>query len=246
MDEWFPLPSRQSLRQSCFAGSVLWGQWLFFVRERASSSHSGKLGHGDGSCSPVALIWSMAATKAQSLGRREITCGSRCCATLRSVRPHRRCWMRRGTRSPPRSRRSRPTRSKLRYGSVARDRAWLPRRQPAKMHARLSFCDMVVCQAAATRPAAPKSPEPFDPLSRHVAAAAAADPFSAATDPLSAAAATRSPAAASPGSKPGAPWDADSHATDDAEPVVTSFVPWNTRKTQIMQVSRSRGPRSAA
>jgi hypothetical protein len=154
--------------------------------------------------------------------------------------------MRRGTRSPPRSRRSRPTRSKLRYGSVARDRAWLPRRHPANMHARLSFRDMVVCQAAATRPAAPKSPEPFDPLSRHVAAAAAADPFSAATDPLSAAAATRSPAAASPGSKPGAPWDADSHATDDAEPVVTSFVPWNTRKTQIMQVSRSRGPRSAA
>ena len=76
-----------------------------------------------------------------------------------------------------------------RRGSCPRVAAVAPARNNAHAPLILS-CDMVVCQAAAIRPAAPTSLEPFDPLSWH-AAAAAADPLSAATNLLSAAAATQ-------------------------------------------------------
>lgn len=86
--------------------------------------------------------------------------------------------------------------------------------------------------AAAAKPAAE---EPFDPLSRHVAAAASSDPLSAAADPLSTAAANRPGAPATPGTpKVGAGGALFDGEPDDSE-AVSTFVPWNTRKTSIVQ-----------
>ena len=84
--------------------------------------------------------------------------------------------------------------------------------------------------AAKQTAAARTAPEPFDPLSRHIAQATS-DPLSAASDPLSAAATTRTAApAASP--KNGVEGTLFDELTDDSEP---TFVSWNTRKTQIVQ-----------
>lgn len=89
-------------------------------------------------------------------------------------------------------------------------------------------------------PAAPAAPEPFDPLSRHIAQAVS-DPLSAVSDPLSAAATTR---ATTPAESPGTPKRGDDGALleelADGEPVST-FVSWNTRKTQIVQSFTTTG-----
>jgi hypothetical protein len=89
--------------------------------------------------------------------------------------------------------------------------------------------------ALAKSPAAAAKQEPFDPLSRHVAAATSSDPLSAATDPLSAAAANRPSVPTSPGVSTGGAALVLSDGAGDQGESVSCFVPWNTRKTSIVQ-----------
>eukprot|EP00277_Geminigera_cryophila_P016042 CAMPEP_0179434954 /NCGR_PEP_ID=MMETSP0799-20121207/19163_1 /TAXON_ID=46947 /ORGANISM="Geminigera cryophila, Strain CCMP2564" /LENGTH=1005 /DNA_ID=CAMNT_0021214039 /DNA_START=9 /DNA_END=3026 /DNA_ORIENTATION=- len=77
--------------------------------------------------------------------------------------------------------------------------------------------------------------EPFDPLSRHIAAHAATDPLSQASDPLSRAAANRTNSSI-PGSS-GTPKGVGAMYDDEDGSVSgkATFVPWTTRKALIVQ-----------
>lgn len=93
-----------------------------------------------------------------------------------------------------------------------------------------------------TSAAAHSSPleQPFDPLSRHVASKAV-DPLSEASDPLSSSTSSRPNVPASPSTQhqrnDSALFDEPTHNDESA----TSFVTWNTRKTQIVQTFTTTG-----
>jgi hypothetical protein len=100
----------------------------------------------------------------------------------------------------------------------------------------------LIRDSAAAESAVEMEEADWDPLSAAVAAkeqkmleAALANPLSAATDPLSAAAANRPSVPTSPGVSTGGAALVLSDGAGDQGESVSCFVPWNTRKTSIVQ-----------